>query len=74
MKRVLTAGALSAFIGFVGCKGEPTVLLEETTVAPQSGYAYYTLPLDEGTEVETEVKGQNDQTIIVFPIVGAAIC
>ncbi len=66
MKRVLTAVAFSAFIGLAGCKGEPTVLLEETTVVPQNGYVSYTLSLEEGTEVETEVKVQNDQPIDVL--------
>ncbi len=68
MKRVLTAVALSAFIGLAGCKGEPTVLLEETTVVPQDGYVYYTLSLNEGDEVETEVRVQNDQPIDILLI------
>ena len=55
-------------IALAGCKGEPTVLLEETTVVPQNGYVSYTLSLEEGTEVETEVRVQNDQPIDVLLI------
>jgi len=53
-------------IVLTGCKGEPTVLLEETTVVLQNGYVSYTLSLEEGAEVETEVKVQNDQAIDVY--------
>jgi len=55
-------------VALVGCKGEPTVLLEETTVVPKDGYVSYTLSLEEGTEVETEVRVQNDQPIDVLLI------
>jgi len=55
-------------IVLTGCKGEPTVLLEETTVVLQNGYVSYTLSLEEGAEVETEVKVQNDQAIDVLLI------